>query len=128
MDEGDFIPISLTSCLSKVLEDFVVTWLIDDVKDKIDPNQFGRLRGTSTTYCLDMIHTWLTYLDLPGRHLRLCFLDFPKACDRIGYNVLIEKLLDLGVRTTSILWIISFLSNHRQRVKLGGLISVAGSQ
>ena len=80
MDEGDFIPISLTSCLSKVLEDFVVTWLIDDVKDKIDPNQFGRLRGTSTTYCLlDMIHTWLTYLDLPGRHPRLCLLDFPKA-------------------------------------------------
>ena len=37
MDEGDFRPISLTPCLSKVLEDFVVTWLIDDVKDKIDP-------------------------------------------------------------------------------------------
>ena len=67
MDEGDFRPISLTPCLSKVLEDFVVTWLIDDVKDKIDPNQFGCLKGTSTTYCLlDMIHTWLTYLDSPG--------------------------------------------------------------
>ena len=94
MDEGDFRPISLTSCLSKVLEDFVVTWLIDDIKDKIDPNQFGCLKGTSTTYCLlDMIHTWLTYLDPPRRHLRLCFLDFSKAFDRIGYNVLIEKLL-----------------------------------
>ena len=43
MDEGDFRPILLTPCLSKVLEDFVVTWLIDDVKDKIDPNQFGCL-------------------------------------------------------------------------------------
>ena len=41
MDEGDFRHISLTPCLSKVLEDFVVTWLIDDVKDKIDPNQFA---------------------------------------------------------------------------------------
>ena len=70
MDEGDFKPILLTSCLSKVLEDFVITWLIDDVKDKIDPNQFGCLKGTSTTYCLlDMIHTWHTYLDPPGRHL-----------------------------------------------------------
>ena len=68
MYEGDFRPISLTPCLSKVLEDFVVTWLIDDIKDKIDPNQFGCLKGTSTTYCLlDMIYTWLTYLDLPGR-------------------------------------------------------------
>ena len=71
MDEGDFRPISLTSCLSKVLEDFVLTWLIDHVKDKVNPNQFGCLKGTSTT-----------------------------ACDRIGYNVLIEKLLDLGVSTS----------------------------
>ena len=76
MDEGSFRSISLASCLSKVLEDFVVTWLINDVLDKIDPNQFGCLKGSSTTYCLlDMIHTWLTCLDLPG-HLRLCFLDF----------------------------------------------------
>ena len=41
VDEGDFRPISLTSCLSKVLEDFVVTLLIDDVKDKTDPNQLA---------------------------------------------------------------------------------------
>jgi len=58
VDEGDFRPIALTSCLSNVFEDFVVTWLINDVKDKIDPNQFRYLKGTSTTYCLlDMIHT-----------------------------------------------------------------------
>ena len=51
--------------------------VIDNFKDKIDPNQFGCLKGTSTTYCLlDMIHTWLTYLYPLGRHLRLCFLDF----------------------------------------------------
>ena len=49
MDEGDFRPISLTPCLSKVLEDFAVTWLIDDVKDKIDPDQLGCLKGTSPT-------------------------------------------------------------------------------
>jgi hypothetical protein len=28
--EADTRPISLTSCLSKVLEDFVVSWLIED--------------------------------------------------------------------------------------------------
>ena len=56
--EGDTRPISLTSCLSKLLEDFVVSWLIDDVKGKIDPCRFGCLKGTSTTYCfLDMLHS-----------------------------------------------------------------------
>ena len=51
-----------------------------------------------------MIHTWLAYLDSPGRHLRLCFLDF----DCIGYNVLLEKLLNLGVHTYFIPWIIKY--------------------
>ena len=63
MDEGDVRPISSTPCLFKVLEDFTVTWLIDDAKGKIDPDRFGCLKGTSTTYCLlDMIHTWLSYV------------------------------------------------------------------
>ena len=29
-------PISLTPCISKVLEDFVVHWMISNVRDKID--------------------------------------------------------------------------------------------
>ena len=124
MDESDFRPISLTSYLSKVFEDFVVTWFIDAVKDKIDPNQFGCLKGTLTRYCLlDMIHTWLTYLDLPGGRLQLCFLGFSNALDRTGYNALIEKLLGFGMCTSLIPWIISFLSYRQQRAKLGGLIS-----
>ena len=119
-NESETRPISLTSCLSKIFEDFVVTWLIYDVGDKIDPNQFGCMKGTSTTYCLlDMVHKWLLHLDSPGNHLRLCFLDYSKAFDRIGYNVLIEKLIDLGVRRSLIPWIINFLTNRRQRVKLG---------
>jgi hypothetical protein len=62
--EGDTRPISLTSCLAKTLEDFVISWMVDDVKGKIDPNQFGCLKGTSTTYCL-LTHG--TYLALPFR-------------------------------------------------------------
>ena len=67
-------------CLSKVLEDFVVSWLIEDVRDTIDPMQFGCLKGTSTSYCLlDMVHNWLLQLDSPTGDLRVCFLDFWKA-------------------------------------------------
>ncbi|XP_068704562.1 uncharacterized protein [Montipora foliosa] len=36
--EGDFRPISLTPCLSKILEDFVVTWMIDDIRNGISSN------------------------------------------------------------------------------------------
>ena len=92
-DEGDIRPISLTPCISKVLEDFVVKWMISDIRDKIDPGQSGCLKGRSTTYCLlDMVHNWLSHLDSPGQYLRVCFLDFSKAFDRINHNVLISNL------------------------------------
>ena len=110
----------LYPCLSKVLEDFVVAWMIHDIRNRIAPNQFGCLKGTSTSFCLlDMMHTWLSHLDSSNKHLRLSFLDFSKAFDRISHNVLIKKLVDLGVRWCLIPWIISFLSDRRQRVKIG---------
>ncbi len=123
-DEADTRPISLTPCLSKVLEDFVVRWMISDVRNNIDVQQFGSLKGSSTTYCLlDMLHCWLSHLDSTGHFLRICFMDFAKAFDRIGHNILIQKLVDIGVRRSLIPWIVNFLSGRRQRVKLAEAVS-----
>lgn len=122
--EGETRPISLTSCLSKVLEDAVVQWMMADVVNNIDLQQFGCLKGSSTAYCLlDMIHNWLFHLDSPDKHIRLLFSDYTKVFDRIGHNVLINKFIDIGVRRSLIPWIISFLSNRRQCVKLGNVTS-----
>ena len=123
--ESDNRPIALTSVLSKVFEDFVVTWIIEDVGEQIDNRQFGSLKGTSTTYCLlvlDLVHNWLSKMDNPGHYLRACFLDFSKAFDRIDH-VVITKLINLGVHRSIIPWICSFLSNRRQRVNLGRSMS-----
>ena len=117
--EDETRPIALTATLSKILEDFVVTWMIDDVKDKIDPKQFGSLRGSSTSFSLiGMINNWLQALGSPKRYLRICFLDLSKAFDRINYNILFAKLIALGVRRCLIPWICDFLSNRRQAVKI----------
>ena len=96
-----------------MLEDFVVSWLIDDVKGKIDPYQFGCLKGSSTTYCLlHMIHSWLSHLDSSsnGKHIRVTFLDLSKAFDRIGHNFIIGNCYN-------------FSSERRQRVKIGETVS-----
>ena len=93
-NEGDMRPISLTPILSKDLEDFVVTWMIEDVGEYIDARQFGSLKGSSTPYCLlDLIHNWLPELENPGCYLRACFLDFSKAFDRINHTIVITKLI-----------------------------------
>ena len=99
--ESDFRPISLTPCLAKVLEEFVAEWLINDIKDKIDPKQFGCLKGTSTSLCLlDIFHNWLSSLDSPGQYVRICYLDFSKAFDRINFNILVQKLIAIAWRPT----------------------------
>ena len=122
--ESDFRPISLTSCISKVMEEFVAEWILEDIAHKIDHKQFGVIKVTSTSQCLlDMFHNWLLNLDTPGQYLRICFLDFSKAFDRINLNVLITKLVDLGVRRSLLPWICSFLSDRKQRVKLGKTFS-----
>ena len=113
-------PISLTPIPSKVLEDFVVTWMIEDVGEYNYARQFGSLEGSSTTYCLlDLIHNWLSELENPGCYLRACFLEFSKAFDRFSHTIVITKLIQLGVRRSIIPWICSFLTERRQCVKLG---------
>ena len=123
-EKDDLRPISLTSCISKVLEEFVIEWILEDIGHKIDPKQFGCLHGSSTTLCLlDMFHSWLSKLDTDGCSLRIVLLDFSKAFDRINLNVLITKLIDMGLRRCLIPWLCDFLSNRRQRVKLEDSIS-----
>ena len=63
MPDNDYAP---TVCLSKAFKDFVVLWHMKDIKEHIDPNLFGSLKGVSTTFCLlDMLHNSLSALESP---------------------------------------------------------------
>jgi hypothetical protein len=91
-EESDLRPISLTPCISKVMEEFVAEWILEDIAHKIDHKQFGVTKDTSITLCLlGMFHNWLLNLDTPGQYLRICFLDFRKAFDHINLNILVES-------------------------------------
>ena len=59
--QKDLRPISLTSCISKVAEDFVVRDYLKPAILKIaDYKQFGAIPKLSTTLALvSMIHRWL---------------------------------------------------------------------
>ena len=106
------------------LDDFVVSLMIEDIGEYIDPNQFVSLKGSSTTFCLlNLVHNWLSEMDNPGCYIRACFLDFSKAFDRIDHIVVIKKLIDLGVRRSIVPWICSFLSERRQCVRFGRSVS-----
>ena len=116
----DLRPISLTSTLSKIAESIVIDRELKPVILKwVDPNQFGFIPGSSTTFALiSMFHHWLNACDSLNGDVRTVLLDFKKAFDFVDHNLLVAKLYSLSVRPTVVNWIIEFLRDRSQRVKL----------
>lgn len=118
--EKDLRPISLTCLLCKELERFVVKWIREDIKDKIDKNQFGNIKGCSTTHLLvKLLHNCHMEMDKGNQFVRLVFVDFSKAFDRVNHNILIEKMESLDVKPHLVNWIKGFLLQRMHQVKIG---------
>ena len=75
--------ISLTSTLSKISEDFIVSdYIKPALESLIDSNQFGTISGSSTVLALiSMIHKWLEATDGNGASVRVLLFDNRKAFD-----------------------------------------------
>ncbi|CAH1230646.1 INPP5B [Branchiostoma lanceolatum] len=117
-------PISLTSLLGKIAESFVTQWTLSDILPQIDTQQFGCLKGRSTTHCLlDLTNEIFKATDKPGTLCSLVATDYSKAFDRVCYNVAICRLIDLGLRPSLTRWITNFLTNRRQLVRYHGVLS-----
>ncbi|XP_068757749.1 uncharacterized protein [Montipora capricornis] len=63
------------------------------------------------------------YIDAPpltanGSTVRTALLDYRKAFDLVDHHLLIAKLFSVGVKPTTVNWIIDFLRDRQQRVKL----------
>ena len=113
-------PISLTPILSKIAEDYIVhEFVIPAVLKKIDKRQYGTIPKSCTTHALvSMIHNWHVSSDGNSAVIRVVLFDFRKAFDRIDHNILVRKLLDYDIPNHILCWIVDFLSDRRQRVKL----------
>ena len=113
-------PISQTPILSKVAEEFILERHLKSAILKIlDPKQFGVVARSSTTVALvSMLHQWLQAADQTGNLVRIVLFDFRKAFDLLDHNQLILKLKSLDLSPQIANWIINFLINRKQRVKL----------
>ena len=59
--EDDLRVISLTPFPSKVMEKFVMMWLLFYVEDQIDPRQYGGLKNNSISHYLIELINFITY-------------------------------------------------------------------
>ena len=97
---GNWRPISLLSCVSKVFEriihDSLITFL--DTHNIITPHQFGFRKSSSTTdQLLDVYDRLLKNLD-NRLTTKILFLDMSKAFDKVWHRGLLAKLERIGIR------------------------------
>ena len=90
-------------------EHFVVQWIISDIQENLDPNQFGNRKGVSTShYLVKLVDHLAALADLPKSYSSLVVTDFTKAFDLIDHNIVIRDLLQLGTRPSVIPWVCNF--------------------
>ena len=63
-----------------------------------------------------------------GATVRVTLCDYKKAFDLIDHRILVNKLCELDLPTEIINWIIDFLSDRSQRIKLSRDVTPSGVQ
>jgi hypothetical protein len=86
---------SLTATLSKLLESLIGRRLLPKIIDKLDPKQYGALRGRSTTHALVAVtHMWHQALD-DHKSIRTLFVDYSKAFDHADHSIVLSNMTSL---------------------------------
>ena len=121
---ADFRPISVTPILSRLTEKVVVQrCLIPAISEPMLRDQFAYKKTGSTTCALTKILNYTTKALDNNKYVKCVFIDFSKAFDTVDHEKLIPKINRLDISPNIKNWIISFLTNRSQIVKINRLYS-----
>ena len=115
---GNYRPISLLPCISKVLEKVVFIQVYDYFTDNNlwYGSQYGFRKGHSTELAsLELVDRVYKTLD-DGKIAISVFLDLSKAFDTLDHNILMQKLSFYGINGVALNWFKSYLQNRCQYV------------
>ena len=124
-EPGSYRPISLTSCLCKLMERLVLNRLNRFLKDNniMDPDQAGFEGHRSTEDQLVRIHQdVLDGFSNKKKSLRtlMVLIDFSRAFDTVWRAGLLSKLIEYKTPRCMTKWIKEFLSARSARVEIEG--------
>ena len=120
----DLRPISKTPIGGKILEKIIMSELDKDLKPTFnDPTQYGNKKGSSTTHYLIKLTDVAYKSNDIGKATTAITIDYSKAFDLVDHTILVNKLIEIGVRGKVINLIISFLSNRKHYTKINGIKS-----
>lgn len=116
---NSYRPVALTSHLMKTLERLVLAHLRPLVSSALDPLQFAYQSGIGVEDAIIyLLHSVLSHLEKAGSTVRIMFFDFSSAFNTIQPNLLRDKLQNAGVDHHLTAWIIDYLTNRPQFVRV----------
>ena len=118
-------PISLLSCVGKLLERMINRRLINHLEGNnvLSPTQTGYRKHRSTEDQLAYLAQNIEDAFQEKRKVLAVFFDLSNAFDKVWKEGLLVKLLRTGVRSKMYMWIQHFLFARTARVKLDGILS-----
>lgn len=117
---SNYRPISVLSCVSKILEKIVNKRLINYLESNniLSANQYGFRPKRSTEEAILKLTTCITdHVDKLDKCIGV-FLDLQKAFDTVSIPILLSRLSNIGVRGNSLSWFESYLTNRTQCVRV----------
>ena len=119
---ANYRPISLLSNLSKIFKRTMYNRieLFLSEFDTLYRLQFGFRKKHSTEHAiLSIVEEIRKNLD-NGIFTCGVFIDLEKAFDTVNHKIILSKLEHYGIRDNALKWLISYLMNRKQFVKLNG--------
>ena len=97
------------------------TEIAQSINDTIGTDQVAYKEGHNTIMALIRCQRMsLKWLESSAKYVRVFSFDFRKAFDSVPHDILCEKLKILPLNPYIINWIINFLEDRHQRVKVDG--------
>jgi hypothetical protein len=114
--------ISLLSCLGKVVERAVATWIASycESNDIFHRGQFGCRRGRGTSDAVAQLVAKVENAWVQKRVALALLLDVKGAFDRVNKQKLIRRMIQVGIAGNVVRWVDSFLSDRRAMLVIDG--------
>lgn len=119
-------PISLLPIPSKICENLILQHGIQNqFYEAFGEFQFGGVKSSSTAAALICLHDRITFaLDkTQTRGVAVLTYDYTKAFDQLGHDIIIKALQEKGFPLGFVQWVVNYLSDRFQSVKLHNCIS-----
>ena len=122
---GNFRPISLLPCVSKILERVVQRQLLDYLHKNnilcVEQSGF-RPRHSTTSTLIKVTDDWLQAMD-DSKYTGAVFVDLRKAFDTVDHQILMKKMHSIGIKHLSSDWFYSYLSRRTCKTLVNNSLS-----